>query len=204
MRRAFDLSKHEPIAEGTANWVFEHPDDPSLLIKVVRPDVIPHRWGTKSRWYKRLNRARQNAGFIRELQEYCVLRAHHPHDELPVERPVALVDTNFGLGLVVEAVRDSDGNLARTILNVVKEAGFTPSVREKLDEFRDELLRFDTVIGEMNAGNLVIDEKRDRIVLIDGIGENAAIPVNYYSRRLRHRTINRRFDRMIESLQRAS
>ena len=51
------LRESEPIAQGHKRFVFQHPTDPNLLVKVWQPDVGEERWGRHRPWY-RLNRCR--------------------------------------------------------------------------------------------------------------------------------------------------
>ena len=59
---------------------------------------------------------------MRELHEYVALRARHP-DAAPIARVLGLVETDLGLGLVVERFQGPDGGLAPTLVDLCKEHG---------------------------------------------------------------------------------
>jgi len=80
-----ELRTRTPIAIGQLRQIFEHPSDPGLLIKVVRPEAIAARWGGARRWYKRIPRALHYTGYVRELKEYIAIQARAPQGRLVVD-----------------------------------------------------------------------------------------------------------------------
>jgi hypothetical protein len=194
------LRNGSPLAVGQLRQIFQHPHEPDLLVKVLRPDAIARRWGAGVRWYKRLPRARHYTGYVRELKEYIATCARHPDRHAPIARIVGLAPTDLGLGLVVEKVRGSDGALAPTLATrYATEGGFSAAIEQDLAEFVHGLLACNVIVGDLHAWNLVYGTDSrggPRFVMVDGFGEKLAIPLTSMSRRYnRHNTL-RRIQRM--------
>ena len=199
------LSSANALATGRLRHVFDDPRDPDLLVKVVRIDSVERRWGASASWYKRLPRARQYTGFVRELKEYIVAQARNPDHPVPIARMVGLVDTNLGLGLVTEKVRSPDGGMAPTLAaRYEREGGFSDAIERDLALFLDGLLACNVIVGDLHAGNIAYGSDSrggPRFVLIDGFGEKHAVPFTSMSRRLNARNTRKLYARMREQLQ---
>ena len=194
------LQHAEPIANGHLRRIFQHPDAPDLLVKVMREDAIAERW-TNAPWYRKRVRTGPYAGFIREFKEYVASRHYAPARISPLARIVGLEDTDLGLGLVVEKVRAPDGGLAPTLDAWVRRDGFTPAVQAALDEFLDGMLAHNVIAGDLHAWNVVHGEDSrggQRLVMIDGFGEKNVIPHCSMSRRHNASRTLRKFRRMVE------
>ena len=198
------LDDTDECATGQLRRIFQHPHAPDLLVKIVRADAIERRWGAGAPWHKRLPRARQHGGFVRELKEYIALRARHPAAAVPLARMVGLVETNLGLGLVSEKVRAADGALAPTLSALYqRERGFSAAIERELARFLDALLACDAVVGDMHAWNLVFGSDSrggPRFVLVDGFGEKHLVPFTSMSRRINAYNTCRLYRRMREQL----
>jgi len=167
------LSGLEPVATGHIRYVYQHPAQGNLLIKVMRQDAIVERW-ENGPWYRRLTRAKYYKGYIREFREFVTSYAVSPHGVSPLARVVGIELTDMGLGQVVQAA---------------------------LDDFLARLLEHDTIAADLHAWNVVYGSDSrggPHLVMIDGFGEKNIIPHQSMSRRHnRNRTI-RRFNRMVE------
>src|ERR1700742_1862307 len=131
-----ELSSTEPLAVGHLRHVFQHPENPAYLVKVMRADAVSARI-VKGRWYKRLPRTREYIGYVRELKEYIASQARAESRNAPIARMIGLVDTDLGLGLVAEKVCGPDGKLARTLAALYAEHhGFDETLERELDAFR--------------------------------------------------------------------
>ena len=200
------LSLATALATGNLRHVFDDPRDPALLVKVVRADSVERRWGASASWYKRLPRARQYTGFVRELKEYIVAQARNPGRPVPIARMVGLVDTNLGLGLLTEKVRSPEGGMAPTLAaRYEREGGFSEAIERDLALFLGDLLACNVIVGDIHAGNIVYGSDSrggPRFVLIDGFGEKHAFPFTSMSQRLNARNTRKLYLRMRERLQR--
>ncbi len=204
LHRYLDLSDRAPIAEGKRRLVFEHPGDPQLLVKVMKPGS--HRDDGQPLRRKRFKLRRREgvfAYFTRELLEYVAVRVSNrvPPAALPVSAVYGLVETNLGLGLVVEKVTDGAGALAPTLESLLATGRFDPERRALLADFFDALVGHHVVAYELNADNIVLAGQRGnapRFVCIDGMGSRTLIPLQAWLPRLNARKI-RRHQKRIEA-----
>ena len=194
-----ELSTTPPLAVGHLRHVFQHPENPAYLVKVMRADAVDARI-VKGRWYKRLPRTREFIGYVRELKEYIVSQARSESRNAPIARMVGLVDTDLGLGLVAEKVCGPDGGLARTLAALYSDQrGFSEMLERELATFRRGLLEANVIVGDMHAWNIVFGSDSrggPRLVLIDGFGEKNIIPMSSMSRRFNARNTERLYCRM--------
>lgn len=202
-----DLAAREPLTVGRLRVIHAHPTHPDCLIKTVRPDVIEWRWGAAAPWYKRRVRTGQYTVFLRELREYLAVRAQHPANEIPIVHLMGLVETDLGVGLVVEKVRDANevhGALAPTLTTLCTAGGrIEPWVDDALAQLLDALLRCDVIVGDLHPGNIVygMDSRGGpRFVVVDGFGDKNLIPRNSMSARTNMRHTQRIYLRMRRKL----
>jgi hypothetical protein len=201
------LADLEPIARGRMRLVFRHPHDPSLLIKVIRPDVIDQRWGSGQKWYKKRRRYRQYISYIRECEEYIAGYASVGHSLPFAQKITGFVETDLGLGMVMEAALDSDGNLAPTLREIATKEPFGEDVRRELDDFIRQIMESNVVVADCNPANVVrayTPGKGHRFVLIDGLGVSTILPLkllspafNRMSKRARIRGLWQKLDRIL-------
>jgi len=180
------------ITQGRMRLVYRHPGDPRLLVKVIRPDVIEHRWGSGARWYKSRRRYRQYISYIRETEEYIAAYAQHGSSLPFAQKIVGFTETDLGLGLVMEAALDRDGNLAPTLPTLFKNQAFDHNVAEDLEEFFNQVVESDLIVADLNSGNLVYAydaaQGKSHFVLIDGLGVSTVLPFKLLSRSLNRRS----------------
>lgn len=198
-----ELSHLKPLALGHQRAVHQHPHDPDLLVKTMRPESVATRWQGRRNWVRRLPRTQHYFSYVREMKEYVASRVQ-PGARPPIVRIVGLVDTDLGLGLVCEKVRGPDGGMAPTLLQSwLDHGGEPPWAAAALEALRDDLLRCNVIVGDLNAANLVYGSDSaggPRLVMIDGFGEKHAIPLNSMSRRYNRHTIRRLYRRMLRDL----
>jgi hypothetical protein len=203
MNQLLHLKHLKPVAIGRQRYVFVHPDDPGLIVKVVTEAYVQRRSNKGGRpykrWYKNYIRSRHHQVFLREVKEHLALRAAERSLPRYVQEIVGFAETDVGMGVVSRAVRDRSGNLAPTLRTLLEEGRFDDSVRGHLDEFFDWLLQSVVVIGDLNAGNIVHGydpANGDHFVVIDGIGDKNIIPLSSMSMRLNRMSKQRRIGRI--------
>lgn len=199
MNAPLEVSRLTLLGGGGNRTVYRHPDNPRHLIKVFRPDKAAALWGARMSLRERLRRLRQYELFSREIHEYLVAHASDPKALAFTQKIIGFVETDAGLGLVVEAVFGRDGNLAPTLATLIAENRFDGTARAALDVFIRELLASDVVISDLHWGNLVLahtDELGDHFVMIDGLGCSNFVPLKRYSRFLNRRSKQARVRRL--------
>jgi hypothetical protein len=193
------LQHLDPIARGSSRLVYEHPQRPDLLVKVMRPKHLEARYGEGAAWFRRRRRYDPYVLFLREIREYVAAYASHGQS-LPIAQKVrGLVETDLGLGLLVEAVRGADGALAPTVAKLISTGAYDESAAAALERFLAELLESDIVVADLHERNMVYACDRDgatRFVMIDGLGSTTLIPFKSLSRTLNRRSKLKRIKRL--------
>ena len=174
----------EPVGQGRERTCYVHPEDSDKLIKISNPGA-----DTQTR---------------REIRFYksCENRKNFEFGQLP--RFYGLERTSLGDGMVVDYVRDFDGNVSRSLRDYLddgREIGFFETY---LDQFKNYLLQNQVIINHDMVTRNILFQKRSsdssRLVLIDGIGDVVAIQwLNRFPFHVRSK-INRRWDRFLERL----
>lgn len=175
------LANQTPVASGSTRYVYAHPDDASLLIKVIRPDAIEKRFGKGRPWYKVTRRYRHLISYMREVREQIALRAQCQDHPACLQKITGFVDTDLGLGLVVEAARDEQGQLAPALPQLIEEGRFDAAARSRLEACFAELMELPIILADIHGANFVYawsERHGHHFVLIDGIGCKNLIPLN--------------------------
>lgn len=199
-----DLSHARPLISGSDRHVYQHPADPSLLIKVVdmQARVAYQRKHWLKRWYRRYQRASSYRTFIDEVAEY-IASASQATLEAPLARIVGIARTSLGLGLLVEKISDAAGRMAPTLAAVVREQGLTPELRGQLDDFFDALAQAHVIVNDVSGKNIVLGYDaagRQGMYLVDGFGNKQAVPLFAFSRRLNGRRLQRKYRELLHEL----
>lgn len=178
------LKGKKPLERGDLNLVYEHPHFRGSLIKIYDPDRISDSGCIMlKRQPKRLKFRRRIGAFSsrhRELREVLSLHARLGREiNWPIARIFGLVETDIGLGIVVEKITGPDGKLAPTVRHLIRTGEFSPLHRRKLVELFDELERFHVCMHDVHLDNIVLsaDAENVRFVAVDGLGTRAAFPI---------------------------
>lgn len=205
MDKTLQLQDATPLTRGRSRLVFRHPEDPNLIVKVVRPEVVDDRFGNNTKWYKKRRRFGKFISYIREIQEFIAVHASENKAPHFLQRIAGFSQTDLGLGLVVEAVLDDAGNLAPSLTALIKTGKFDTQAEEALRTTLDLLLHSNVIISDLNPGNLVYTHSQEHghyFVLIDGLGNNSLIPSKTLSSRLNRRSKLGRFERLYKRIER--
>lgn len=177
----------KPIGMGKERMCFVHPEDPRLAIKIAR-DKVSEQSKREIRFYRRLQKSGGS-------EEEHIPRFH------------GLCETNKGEGIVVDLIRNYDGEISRP-LNWYLAHGFPieefePYLEELKQSFLKNLIIFN---HDMTIGNLLVQRtsaSRFRIIAIDGLGDVVALNWLDVFPFLVRRKINRRWQRFIERVYRS-
>jgi hypothetical protein len=194
------LQGSEPIAYGLRSFVFQHPHNSELLIKVGVPEVINQGRGKVN---KLLHEQRYGAyvGWVRELREYLALRSRLRVHPPWLQRLIGFVETDIGLGLVVGKVQDGMGALAPTLEQIVAKDGLTNDLRKAINKLEHDLLARNVIFGDPTPRNILFapnTAEDTHLVIIDGLGDNRLQSMSAY---LSRRGTRRRFARLISKLE---
>ena len=186
----FDNGRHRVI--------FEHPEKPGLIIKIVR-----HRWAERYEKYnafkKHFKPLRENVYNIYEFLETMRLNfdtnLRTPH----VLTTLGIVRTDLGWGMVCEIEKDKDGSPAKTIKELGKTIkNYVPELKA-LCQWAEES---PVVLTSFHVDNLVLSWRDDHyeFVMIDGLGERNILHLRTYFRSLNRKENRKRLHKMLHEL----
>jgi hypothetical protein len=168
----------DPVGKGKERACFVHPDDPQKAIKISLGDVS--------------EQSRREIKFYQKLQKRG---GGDPH----IPRFYGLCDSNLGQGIVVDMIRDQDGEISRPLNWYLAEGypieDFEPYLDELQQSFLQNLIIFN---HDMTVGNLLfqkVSASAARLVAIDGLGDVVALDWFDVFPSLVRRKISRRWKR---------
>lgn len=202
-----DLAAVTPIAHGNERYIYPHPTDTNLLIKVVNSEgrSLSQKAHRIKRWYRRFHRESTYRVFITELSEYIstAVQSSLAQTSLPLARVVGLVDTSMGLGLLVEKIKGEDGKVAPTLAHLMRSEGWDDSWEYPLNQFFRDLADRHVIFNDVGPQNIVFGRNAAGVrslFLIDGFGSKQAIPVFAWSKRLNRRRLVRKYLKLMTRL----
>ena len=200
------LKNRNPLTHGRSRLVFEHPHDPDLLVKVIRPEVVEDRFGSKTKWYKKRRRFGKFISIVREIQEFIAVEESLGKSPHFLQRIVGFAQTDIGLGLITEGVRAPNGKLAPSLATLIHEEIFDGKAQKALEISLNQILESEVIVSDLNLGNLVYTHNQELghyFVLIDGLGNNNPLPFKAISRGINRRSKIKRFARLYNRIERA-
>ena len=201
MNAPLSIKDRTPLAKGGLRLVFEHPENPALLIKVMRPDAVAARYDSGRRKRRRFG---AYILFVREMREFVAGWATHGRHLSIAQEITGFVETDMGLGLVTPAMRGKNGGLARTLATIVDHGEFDDGIRADLDDFLTVLIDCSLVVSDLHERNLVhaydAATGKHRFVMIDGIGAPTVLPLKVWFPSLNRRSKVARVQRLHDRL----
>ncbi len=186
-KQIIKLSGKEPVRIGRKRYVFAHPADPDLLIKVFRSRTNSDEHSPcRKKLQDIYRRYSYMTCFMRDFREYIYSRYGQQSDLVNhLQTIVGLVDTDLGLGLVVTGFFDVKGRLAPTLNSLILEGQMNPEREKKLEEFFNKIINSVLVVGDLNVRNIVLayhPDKGEYFALVDGLGDKTFIPIHRLSK----------------------
>ncbi len=179
------LADLKPIAKGSIRDVYRHPEDPGLLVKVIRKATMDEKFGSGRRWYKAKRRRYGHlVSYVREVREHIAVNALCPQHPDYLQKIVGFADTDLGLGLVVEAIFGPEGRYAPTLRAILLAGQMTDEVQRDFDIFCEAVAVSPVIIADLHPANVVYGARvgeRPRFVIIDGLGHKTLIPLELMS-----------------------
>jgi hypothetical protein len=203
------LKDKTPIAIGTSQFVYEHPDDRALLVKVLKREKLQKSYDRKIGG--RIGFKRRHGLYVtwmRELEHYFSVTIRLGYRPTFFQEYRGVTDTDLGLGMVVVKETDQAGNLAPTLQDLARSGRFTAEIRQKFHELLAQLNELRISTTDINMNNIVCswnEAAGDHLVLIEGIGVNTFIPLAKFSNYFNVRSNNRHFAstlRLLETVKR--
>ena len=174
----------EPIGTGRERACYIHPEDPRLAIKMPMGEVSVQ--------------TQRDLKFYRKLKKRGIKGIPHLPDFH------GLCETNLGRGIVVDLIRNYDGEISRPLNWYLAQGVPIEEFEQYLEELKQSFLRNLIIFNhDMVIGNLLFQKPSSRtaqLVVIDGLGDVVAIDWFDSFPFLARRKINRRWKRFIEHI----
>lgn len=175
------LSTLAPFARGGNRLCFVHPQAPDRVIKVRRPDFSLEDRRRKKGFPKNL---RPLSSFDDNAEENRVMAALDRRFGPPlyqhVSRCFGFEDSDMGIGLVSELIRDGGGGISHTLKQYIWDNGYDANARAAVTTFCQHWEALGVPSRDLLLHNLVAQRDAQgtitRLVLIDGLGGSSLIP----------------------------
>ncbi|RDC73774.1 hypothetical protein DLJ49_06585 [Rhodovulum sp. 12E13] len=166
------LAPEEALARGSERAVFDWPDQPGLLIKVMHPHALRRdaRGGVRDPVGQRERRAWQAA------LAYATRTRRPP----PVAEVIACLPWGSGTAHIVRKVADADGRMGPTLALLADQGRLGDAEIEMLNDLVADLQAAGIVVHDARPANFVLETSRhgaSRFVLVDGFGDRALVPL---------------------------
>ncbi len=169
-----DLSDQQPFASGSNRHCFRHPDDPTLCLKVVRPENIEARYRRQHRLKRLLGKARldDNQQELRAHRQRALIGLPEQTAWAHLPRFFGQTDTTLGTANVSEFLAAPDGHPAETLEHYLQRCGLDPAIQAAIDRFCAWLRSTGILTRNLLPHNLVIAERNGQpeLFLVDGLG----------------------------------
>ena len=171
----------DPIGKGKERACYVHPEDPRKAIKISTGKVSAQ--------------SRREIKFYRGLQKRGGVVDEH------IPKFHGLCETNLGQGIVVDLIRNYDGEISRTLYWYLAQGFPIEEFEPYLDELRQSFLQNLIIFNhDLAISNLLVQKSsavKFRLVAIDGLGDVIALDWLDYFPFLVRRKIRRRWARFI-------
>jgi len=139
------LDDQDLIGQGTLRACFRHPNHENLVIKVPLPGAPGGDDANR-----------------KELKSYGLLKQAH-RELRHISRCHGLVETDKGCGLICDCIRDFNGEISRTIWDIVvhRDHCDLAAVGGSAGQFCSYLLENDIFLFDINLKNIVLQVQED-------------------------------------------
>ena len=149
----------EPIGVGRERACYVHPEDPRLAIKMPKGEVS--------------EQTQRDLKFYRKLKKRGIKGIPHLPDFH------GLCETSLGRGIVVDLIRNYDGEISRPLSWYLAQGVPIEEFKEFLEELKQSFLQNLIIFNhDMVISNLLFQKSSSRtaqLVVIDGLGDVVAI-----------------------------
>lgn len=178
------LKHSRPLFVGGTRYCFQHPEHSNRCIKVLRPDRTGRARKLMRRDFKRFLPERFLDDQRKEISAYRELLSR-PSEALwrHVPRYHGTEDTDMGVGIVTQLMRNDDGSWPLNLQNLLP-GGMTPELEKGIAEFESAVGQLRILSRDLLPHNIIAVRERQgyRVMLVDGIGNAEFIPLSTWSR----------------------
>ncbi|WP_312776295.1 YrbL family protein [Pseudescherichia sp.] len=189
MKQKLVLTDEDLLAKGNDRYVFQHPHDSQLLIKVVIPGIVKYK-----------SKVRE---VYRDVKE-C--KPNNQTDSLYIQKIEGLVETNRGVGQVIVKECDEHSDIAPTLYQLALDKELDAGKLQKLNAFLAWFVTTGVIINSLHCKNIVYawDSARQeyRFKVIDGFGDKTLFQLSKLSGVIRDKNKLKCLKRMLRDLNR--
>lgn len=182
------LEGKEPFGIGGRRLCFTHPSDASKCVKVLRTDDRRTIRGAKSQAYFTQFRPEYDNNAHEKAVLEALYRRIGPSMSEHFPRCYGMFPTDRNPGLVLDLVRDHDGQISQSIRELVSTGTPLESLKSAFEEFGRFLLKHQILTRNLLDHNLIASRQNSgdwKIYLVDGFGDPAWIPLGRWIAPLR-------------------
>ena len=187
MENLIQLTEKDYISKGLHRKCYHHPDDPNKCIKINYNDGAEEETNREIAYYKHL---------IKRKISWDVLAKYY-----------GPVTTNFGQGHVFELIRDYDGKIATPLEKYLYDEQLTQQYYSalviSLKALKTALLKDRIITMTIKSKNILfqhLSSEKNRLIIIDNIGNSTFIPIANYVGFFANAKIERTWQRFLSSL----
>jgi hypothetical protein len=176
-----------PFGRGGKRECYVHPHDPLRCVKINRVGYEPATLRQRATWFRRWRKSEDH--FDKNHRDWAVLSEFEAGNDPVVWQHLphcyGWVKTDRGRGLVIELMRDPDGQISRSFKDYLWTEGYDDRARAAVEQFAAywDAHPFPTrmLVLENFAAQIQPDGKL-RLVFIDGMGETEFFPLGRVSK----------------------
>lgn len=202
MTKDLVLCDVSPIAKGGERDVYVHPQNSEWLVKVYHQrfyDVHLKKYPI----VMRLRRLKRYWSLVNELIEFIGIRENPNVETKYLQTIIGLIDTDQGVGMIVQAVLSDDDNLAPTLKDLVTSKHYQTVHAEALEALFSWMIDTHIIIRDFSLDNLVWNHKDQCFVIIDGIGSKATLSLRSFSKAYNKKANQKRVEKFRSRLAKA-
>lgn len=174
------LKHSKPLFVGGTRYCFQHPEHRDRCIKVLRPDRTGQARKLLRRDFKRFLPARYLDDQLKEIKAYREL-LENASERLWrfVPRYHGTVETDMGIGIVTQLMRDADGSWPENLEKVLPR-GMNDALEAGIEEFLAGVSELRILTRDLLPHNMIAVREQDgyRVMVVDGIGNAELLPVS--------------------------
>jgi hypothetical protein len=202
-KSVLEVDESKLIAAGTRRRIYRHPEASDKVIKVFWEDQIPakRRALRRDRWLKSIRRFDDNENDYRQyrrvMNRFGVAFSN-------IYAIFGYVDTTLGRGLVAEHVRNADGSTSENLGDYVRKHGCS-EMNPLVEDLFENLAKYHVVAKDPHVENIVVRELKNgrrELVVVDGLGDNNAIPFATVSKALNRKKLMRKKKSVLRHIRR--
>jgi hypothetical protein len=174
----------DAFSSGGNRLCFVDPNNDSRCIKIARPERAPEIKRAAKSFPGNMRSLAYFDENVSDMSVYKRIQQSVGDDAYAlIPKCYGFVDTNLGLGLSFEMIKDCDKQISMTLKQYVWQYGLTVELNTVLEHFMEQWQKMGMPSRNLLLHNIVVqqdDNAIQRLVVIDGLGWPDVVPFAYY------------------------